>query len=212
MGSLELSSFAEHCDRVLPGPFVRWLCLLPNMKALQLVNLKQVGTRFLKVVEFKLGTQRARTCFFTTADANYDLRGNGHNIDIVDLLQDHHFRDRRKSHKSRVSRVTDAKSSRPVTCKQHIYFPETSPERGSRPMLCRVFYGKCPAPDYPDHWILFSVNRPSPVRVERCDNHGGPVVLEDSLKEGLAAAADSDRGYAKQEPQPYIERKEELVP
>jgi hypothetical protein len=83
VNSLEWSSSAEHCDRVLPGPFVRRLCLLSDMETLQSVNLKQVGTRFLKVVEFKPGTQRARTCLFTTADANYDLRGNGHNIDIV---------------------------------------------------------------------------------------------------------------------------------
>jgi len=79
-------------------------------------------------------------------------------------------------------------------------------------MLCRVFYGKWPDPDYPDHWILFSENLASPVRVAKCHYHNGPVVLEVPLKEGCVDSADSDRGFTDREPQPCPERKEELVP
>jgi len=86
VSSHELSSFAKHCDRVLPGPFIRGLCLLPNMKTLQFVNLKQVGTRSLKVVELKVSTEWTRACFFTTADANHDPRSSWHNTDILSLL------------------------------------------------------------------------------------------------------------------------------
>jgi hypothetical protein len=56
------------------------------MKAPQFVNLEHVFARFLKVVELKLMAERTRACLVTTADANYDLRSYGHNIDIVDRL------------------------------------------------------------------------------------------------------------------------------
>jgi len=86
LNSLKAGSFPKDCDRVLPRPFVRWLCLLPDMKAPQFVNLEHVFARFLKVVELKLMAERTRACLVTTADANYDLRSYGHNIDIVDRL------------------------------------------------------------------------------------------------------------------------------
>jgi hypothetical protein len=82
VSSLELGSFAEHCDRVLPRPFVRWLCLLSDMETLQFVNLKQVVARILKVVELKVSTEWTRACFFTAADANHDPRSSWHNTDI----------------------------------------------------------------------------------------------------------------------------------
>ena len=80
-------------------------------------------------------------------------------------------------------------------------------------MLATVFYGKCPHQGYLDHWLLFSVNRPSPVSVEWCGYHGGgPVVLEGPLKKGRADSVDADRGYADKEPQPYLDQKSGLVP
>jgi len=75
----------------MPRPLVRWLCFLPDVKAFQFMSLEQVVARLLKVVELKLSAKRTRTRFVTTANANYDLRNNGHNTDIVDLanlLQD----------------------------------------------------------------------------------------------------------------------------
>jgi hypothetical protein len=75
-----------------------------------------------------------------------------------------------------------------------------------------VFYDKCPDQEASDHWLLFSFSHSGPVRVEKCGLHGGPVVLEGPLKKGWADLKDSDRGYATKEPQPYLSRKEELVP
>jgi hypothetical protein len=67
-------------------------------------------------------------------------------------------------------------------------------------MLQTVFYGKCPDQDWSDHWLLFSVDLPSPVRVEHCGYHGGPVVLKEALKKGWVDSADADRGFADKEP------------
>jgi len=72
-------------------------------------------------------------------------------------------------------------------------------------MSCKVFYGKCPDPDYPNHWLLFSVNLPSPVPVSKCGYHGGQVVIEGRLKEGWVDSADSDKGYTDREPRPRPE-------
>jgi hypothetical protein len=79
-------------------------------------------------------------------------------------------------------------------------------------MLIKAFYGKCPDKDWPDHWLLFSSWRPSPVTVSKCGYHCGPIVLEDPLKEGLVDSVDGDKEYTDREPQPCPTRKEELVP
>ena len=67
-------------------------------------------------------------------------------------------------------------------------------------MLQAVFYGKCPDQDFPDHWLLFSISLPSPVRVESCPYHGGPAILNELLRKGRADSADADKGFSDQEP------------
>ena len=61
-------------------------------------------------------------------------------------------------------------------------------------MLQTVFFGKCPDKDWPDHWLLFTADRPNPVQVGHCGYHGGSAILNEALKKGLADSADADKG------------------